>query len=511
MIEKLIKRYRLFLLLGILIIIISFGAGVIRTLNEATLQGLIMLGDTTSDAYRAALTNEALLMRYAEIVPLFGLGLLKLGIGFAIATIVTNLKSTGENAGESLAKVNRAPSEMKPPLFARIFPMMLVLGILAELVAVLVAAGWMATGIGVIDLTFAAQDITSIAALDHLLEILAEPLEGLGVSLLIGGIAFGLATIVVNLGRQATILPKILTELTTGKESSIPSLNVLISKPLLILTLIGILVTASGLIPIAFIRMAVTIPVLNGVWETWMFTGIAILLFSIGFWLLTIIQRLKLQKTNLGKTVAEVSGLEYSESESTLTITKMVPVFLFLGLVWMLSFLVLSFLTLPGEALASYRPLVRPGKAIGLAIIFVGIGLSLITIVINLRLTAFMLPGAFSRIVSVIKGEQPQAPSPSMASNPMLLAPRKLFVGIIIGVIIVVLGTFPLAWMRIGASTIEFLMIEHMIGAVVSTGVGLIFFFIGMFFSIIVSYVKARRQIISEGVESCVLYSMEKQ
>ena len=510
MIDNLIKRYKLFLFLGILIVFISFGVGMIRTLNEATLQGLIMLGDTTSDAYRAALSNEALFMRYAEIIPLFGFGLLKLGIGFAIATIVINLKATGDSAGESLAKVNKTPPEMKPPLYTRIFPMMLVLGILAELVAVIVTIGWMVTGLGVIDLTFAAQDITAIASLDHLLEILAEPLEGLGVSLLIGGIAFGLATIVINLGRQATILPRTLTELATGKESSIPPLKELISKPLLILTVIGILITASGLIPIAFIRMVVTIPVLNGVWETWMFTGIALLLFSIGFWLLVIIKMLKAQKFNLGNTVSEVSGVDAPKAEATLSITKIVPIFLFLGLVWMLSFLVLSHLTLPGEVLASYRPLVRPGKAIGLGLIFAGIGFALMAIVSHLKLTAFMLPGAFARIVAAIKGDQPQAPSPTMSINPMSLVPKNLFVGIIIGVIVVVLGTFPLAWMRIGASTIEFLMLEHMIGAVVSLGVGLIFFFIGIFFSTIVSFVKARRQIISEGVESCVLYAMEK-
>ena len=38
--------------------------------------------------------------------------------------------------------------------------------------------------------------------------------------------------------------------------------------------------------------------------------------------------------------------------------------------------------------------------------IFLGIGLVLMTIVVNLRLTAFMLPGSFSKIVSAIKGEK---------------------------------------------------------------------------------------------------------
>ncbi|MHA2285058.1 MAG: hypothetical protein ACXABZ_04240 [Candidatus Thorarchaeota archaeon] len=36
------------------------------------------------------------------------------------------------------------------------------------------------------------------------------------------------------------------------------------------------------------------------------------------------------------------------------------------------------------------------------------------------------------------------------------------------------------------------------------------FFFIGMFFSLIVTFVKGRKMLISEGMESCVYYAMEK-
>ena len=224
LIEKLVKKYRLFLMLGIALVLISFVLGVVRTVNEATLTMLVLAGDSISEAFRSAWVIEELLKRYSEIVPLFGLGLLKLGIGFAITTIVVSLKATGETAGTSLEKANVKPPEMQPPLFARIFPKMLVAGILIELVAVIVSIGWMITGLGVIDLTMAGQDVTAIAALDHALEVLAEPLEGLGVAFLIGGIAFGLATIAINLGRQSTLMPRALAALT-GKESDVSPLD----------------------------------------------------------------------------------------------------------------------------------------------------------------------------------------------------------------------------------------------------------------------------------------------
>ncbi|MHA2373119.1 MAG: hypothetical protein ACXAEB_08885 [Candidatus Thorarchaeota archaeon] len=211
--DGLIKRYKLFLFLGMLIVLISFGIGTIRLFNQATLSGFD--GSVLSDPYRAALSTEALLRSYTEIIPLLGLGFLKLGIGFAIASIALRLKETGENAGASLEKVNKKPPEMQPPLFARIFPKMIFLGILIELFAVVVTIGWMMTSLSVIDLQFSGLEATQAyldaVSLNHILEVFAEPLEGLGVALLIGGIAFGLATIVLNLSRQTTVLPKKLT------------------------------------------------------------------------------------------------------------------------------------------------------------------------------------------------------------------------------------------------------------------------------------------------------------
>ena len=54
-------------------------------------------------------------------------------------------------------------------------------------------------------------------------------------------------------------------------------------------------------------------------------------------------------------------------------------------------------------------------------------------------------------------------------------------------------------------------MLEHFIGPWVAVGVGTIFFFIGKFFSTIVGFVKARHQLISEGVESAVYYVVGKK
>ena len=83
-------------------------------------------------------------------------------------------------------------------------------------------------------------------------------------------------------------------------------------------------ITATGLLPIAFIRLNVDI--WHPLWENWMFIGIGIMLFSISFWLLTIIKLLRTQRENLGKTVAESAGIEVPRIEPSLSITKIAPI-----------------------------------------------------------------------------------------------------------------------------------------------------------------------------------------
>jgi hypothetical protein len=486
-------------MVGMLLVVVSFFVGIWRLLNQVTIEELKIIGDTSSAIYTSTAAIEAILHAYAEIVPLFGLGILKLGIGLAIAVIVVNLRSTGENARASLAKINLKPPEPEPPFFARIFVKLLVFGILIELVAVFITFGWMAAEVAIID-----------PALVSIFETFAEPLEGLGVAFLIGGIAFGLATIVLNLSTQSIVLPGRLVQIATGKESKPGDIKQLFPKRILMVTYLGMIITATGLFPLAFIRLFINIPLPT--WENWMFIGIGTMLFSIAFWLLTIIKWLRAQRNNLGKAVADSGGIDVPDIEAPLSITRLTPILAAIGLLWMVSFAVLGLMFSAGFV-GPYGPLVRPGKAIGLATIFLGIGLALMTIVVNLKLTSFMLPGAFSKIASAIKGDKVEGAPGISVANPLSLAPKKMFGGIVLGAIIAALGTFPLAWIRVisGQGSPLFLIVERMIGTTVALGVGTIFFFIGLFFGTIVAFVSGRRTMISEGVETCVYYAAEKQ
>ncbi|MCZ6648575.1 MAG: hypothetical protein O7B30_04970 [Thaumarchaeota archaeon] len=578
MFEGLIKHYRAILVIGFVIFLLSFLVGVARTANQATLSQLEFAGDLSSSAYISALTVENVLLRYLEIVPLFGLGVLKLGIGFAIATIVVSLRATGESAARSLRKAGQNDLDIAQPFFSRFFPKMLLLGILTEAVAVIVMVGWIFTGLRLVDLRVAgdtASDVfRQVALLNSTFEAFAEPIEGVGVALLIGGIAFGLMAIVGNLGMQASEIPRRLVTLGGKEVSALSQQRIAVPRKLLGTTILGILITASAL-PIAVFRVfnefrldalsgeqsslifrgaLVTERIIAFTWETWMFVGIALMLFSIGFLLLSVVSRLRAQRSNLDEAVNQISGSEIEPIEAHLAITKIVPLFLVSGLLWMILFFGLFtilrdisgvnviFEQFAGRtdsilfqqstiSQATYGQLIRPGKVIGLGLIFTGIGLSLLTIVINLKLTAMTLPGAFARIVKGIKGEAVEDAVGKSPINPMSLVTRGLFYGMILGFAIILIGTFPLALLRI-ANTQTFLtellagrtdsiafqvskqtqlMLEHFIGPFVGLGNAIIFFFIGRFFGVIVGFVQARRQIISEGVESAVIYANEKK
>ena len=53
-------------------------------------------------------------------------------------------------------------------------------------------------------------------------------------------------------------------------------------------------------------------------------------------------------------------------------------------------------------------PIITSTRMIGIASIFLAIGLALVTIVINLRATALLLPAGFSKLIAVAKGERPE-------------------------------------------------------------------------------------------------------
>jgi hypothetical protein len=172
-------------------------------------------------------------------------------------------------------------------------------------------------------------------------------------------------------------------------------------------------------------------------------------------------------------------------------------------------------------------PVIGATRFIGIASLFVAIGLALVTIVINLRATALALPTAYAKLIGIATGASPDddddEEEESGRFDLMELAPWNLFRPLALGVLIVVSGALPVvifhAWsinrmlgeqfagLGVAGATSDLyessFLATNLFGASLSPwmlfGMGIILFSVGRFFSTIVGFVEARRMVMIEG------------
>ncbi len=175
-------------------------------------------------------------------------------------------------------------------------------------------------------------------------------------------------------------------------------------------------------------------------------------------------------------------------------------------------------------------PVIGAARFIGIASLFMAIGLALVAIVINLRATALALPTAYAKLIGIATGASPDddeddydGAEESGQFDLMELAPWNLFRPLALGVLIVVSGALPVvifhAWsinrmlgeqfagLGVAGATSDLyessFLATNLFGASLSPwmlfGMGIILFSVGRFFSTIVGFVEARRMVMIEG------------
>ena len=278
--------------------------------------------------------------------------------------------------------------------------------------------------------------------------------------------------------------------------------------------------------------------------------GLGILFFTIALLLLSIIHWLREQRRGFGDLASGESAgvIARPVVEPTLWPTRWVLPFAIFGIFVVgfffftmtgirdLNFNILLNFQFSGDTASSlYQsalrldrvlgPIIAATRFIGIAFLFVAIGLALVTIVINLRATALLLPTAFTGLIGVARGETPEEEDLTLY-QPMVLAPWNLFLPLLMGVAIVVSGTLPVAILHgvsiqrmlgeqfAGANTIgatsdryesSFLATKLFGASMVPWmlfGMGIILFSVGRFFSTMVGFVEARRMVMVESAEA---------
>lgn len=539
------ERYPIWFALGLAILVVSLILMGVRQLNEQTRLAEIYAGNVSppSAALVAATQLELALSHVIEQLVFLGLAAIKVGIGFSIAVIVLNLRETGRRGIEEFVRagVTQPPPEAKMPWFAR-FPPFLVLGFLIVLFFFLLTFVWVYN-------EFAP--IGDQVATRMTLEAIIKPGKTVGTALLLFGIASGLATIVTHLRMQAHALPTLLG--AAARRDQVPLSELVLPsgslRKLFVAPIAGLLVVLTAYVPIAALLAwnrainlstagwsspaAQSLEVVLEHWiESYVLLGITVILVGIGLWLLAIIRALGQQRHGFLAAVAQVTRTAPPSPPSPLRLVKLVPAFLAIGLAVVVVALGLTavWIGVGVEAVATgarsavvadhvWEAFVKPFKFVGLAFVFLGIGMALNVIVVNLKMLASVLPGVFARFATAARGGQPQ-PLEVPVIAPMSLVPKKLFAGILVGFAVVVTAMLPLSWpLRMGtfdlfleldvvgsmAAQAAFSLerfLEHLILPYKLTGVGIILYSIGRYFGTIVGFVRARKTLVTEGVGS---------
>ena len=574
LINRLIPKYPSLLIIGI--VIVAVGLFILLASRDALIAVWVNKffdSETGDGLFKAAQQADQALGHTLSIWFFFGLSFIMLGIGFAIATIVQNLRITGANylTAYSSAGVAGTPGEQPTePWFGRWFPRLMFSGIAVMIFFFLLTLWWDANVLRLVDFqvdgrTSGALYYNSLMT-DGVLGAIISSGQFLAMGLLIFGILTGLATIIWNLSYQSTAL-SVLTRRALGRglEGVLPDLP----RPHVPTTLLwaggaGFALVAIGM-PLGFIHAGFIGWELGRVFEgstpeaamrlagaferivnPIIFMGLATLFFTIALLLLNIVRWLRDLREHFGETVAEASdgAVPVPVVEETLFVTKLVLPLAIFGILVMgfffftmtavreLNFNNLITLQLADEPFQSalrfdrvIAPIIGATRFIGITSIMLAIGLALVTIVVNLRATALLLPTGFSTLITRAQGQQPEDEDLTVY-EPMALAPWNLFFPLAVGVIVAISATLPvvillaifihrrlgemfagLAGPGIVSDKFETAFwATNLFGASwqpwMLAGMGLILFAIGGFFSTIVGFVMARRLIITEGTEA---------
>lgn len=496
MIERLIPKYPTFLVLGF--IVVASGLFILTAGRDAVIvvwANKFFDGKTDEGLFEASQIADQVLGHTLSVWPFFGLSIIMLGIGFAIATIVGHLRATGQSTLDAYSSAGVAGAEearFQEPWFGRYFTRFLFAGILVMVFFFLLTLWWDVNLVFLMRAEFDGRTTGAAYETYLMIERILAPLIGagkfLGMGLLIFGILTGLATIIMHLSFQNRAISS-LTRRAVGQGNATQEFEPprpTIPGALLNLGTAGLLVMTLAM-PLAFVRSGFTgwavarqfdgvvsetairvEGILGRTIDPLTNLALGMLFFTIAFLLLAIIHQLREQRQGFGEMVSDLSqgAVPRPVVEPSLWPQRLVAPLAIFGLFVIVFFfftmtavrdfnfntlLTLQFAGTTGgsmfeNALRLDRmlgPIIGATRFIGIASLMLAIGLALVVIVIHLRATGLLLPMGFSKVISAARGERPEEGDLSL-SEPMSLAPWNTLRPHLAGVAIIVSTTLPI-------------------------------------------------------------------
>ena len=497
MIDRLIPRYPTFLIVGFVIMLVSLL--LLMTGRDAMIvvwANKFFDGETDA-TFKAAQTADQVIDHTLKALLFVGLSFIKLGIGFAITTIVRNLRATGRATLDSYSSAGITEADeyrFTEPWFGRVFPRLLLGGMAVVLFFFLLTLWWDAN---LVFLKRAQFDGETSGTAYHTYLVVERVLDALigtgkfvGEAMLILGIATGLATIITNLSLQVRVLPALTRRALGGASGASDPIRPIVPWGLIAIAIAGasILIAAFplGVVRASYIGWALgrqfdaqISPVairmdalLSRAIDPVSNLGLGLLFFAIAYLLLTIIAWLRQQRKGFGDAVADLSAGDVSRPvvEETLWPQRLVAPLAIFGI----SIILFFFFSMTALRMFNYdsvitmqlagvtntvdfqnatrldailKPVIGATRFIGVASIMLAISLALVTIVVHLRATAMLLPLGFSRLIPLASGETPDDADEELEltlDEPMSLAPWNLLWPHLAGLAIMVSTTVPI-------------------------------------------------------------------
>jgi hypothetical protein len=222
MMQKMMKRYPLFIGMGFMIVVIAVIIGAFNTANSAAYYAVEKAtrdSSTSLAQLRASIESTVIWLPYFKFL---GLAMILAGITMALGVISLRLENLGKEvmgsvpAGARKSLPGRPRSAMLMRLFMMLGMLIILIGFFVALGAARTAAAVFSNPITVIDAAATGSSLLAGLANVHATEAWLEAFKFVGVAFFFLGIINGLSTIIFALKFQQNAIPDVVEHLPTN-------------------------------------------------------------------------------------------------------------------------------------------------------------------------------------------------------------------------------------------------------------------------------------------------------
>jgi hypothetical protein len=223
--QKMMKRFPLFIGMGFMIVVISVIIGAVNTANAADYYAVDKVARETLQDWadvRAGVESTTIWLPYFKFL---GLAMILAGITMALGVIAAKLMQLGKEVMANVPQNLRpaAPERPRTVMWMRMFMMLGMVIILAGFIVALVTAGTAAdlysNPIAVIDDATPGHELLDKLASVHSAESWLEAFKFVAVAFLFLGIINGLSTIIFALQYQKKAIPQVVENLPSPEKA----------------------------------------------------------------------------------------------------------------------------------------------------------------------------------------------------------------------------------------------------------------------------------------------------